>query len=79
MWEKKKLFPNLDFYSASAYHFAGIPTALFTPIFVISRITGWAAHVFEQRADNRLIRPASEYIGPDARPFVEISARGKHV
>ncbi|MDF1678459.1 MAG: 2-methylcitrate synthase [Legionellaceae bacterium] len=79
MWNEKKLFPNLDFYSASAYHFAGVPTALFTPIFVISRITGWAAHVFEQRADNRLIRPASEYIGPEARPFVEISARGEHV
>ncbi|MDF1646843.1 MAG: 2-methylcitrate synthase [Legionellaceae bacterium] len=79
MWREKKLFPNLDFYSASAYHFAGIPTALFTPIFVISRITGWAAHVFEQRADNRLIRPASEYIGPEARAFVEISARGEHV
>ncbi|MDX2345418.1 MAG: 2-methylcitrate synthase [Legionella sp.] len=79
MWNQKKLFPNLDFYSASAYHFAGIPTALFTPIFVISRITGWAAHVFEQRADNRLIRPASEYIGPDARSFIEISARGEHV
>ncbi len=79
MWNKKKLFPNLDFYSASAYHFAGVPTALFTPIFVMSRITGWAAHVFEQRADNRLIRPASEYIGPEARPFVEISTRDKHV
>ncbi len=79
MWNQKKLFPNLDFYSASAYHFADIPTALFTPIFVISRITGWAAHVFEQRADNRLIRPASEYIGPDACSFVEISARGEHV
>ncbi len=79
MWREKKLFPNLDFYSASAYHFAGIPTALFTPIFVISRITGWAAHIFEQRADNRLIRPASEYTGPDARAFVEISARGEHV
>lgn len=79
MWREKKLFPNLDFYSASAYHFAGVPTALFTPIFVMSRITGWAAHVFEQRANNRLIRPASEYTGPEARPFVEIHARGKHV
>ncbi len=79
MWREKKLFPNLDFYSASAYHFAGIPTALFTPIFVMSRITGWAAHVFEQRANNRLIRPASEYTGPEARPFVEIHARGEYV
>ncbi|MCH9715481.1 MAG: 2-methylcitrate synthase [Gammaproteobacteria bacterium] len=78
MWREKKLFPNLDFYSASAYHFAGIPTALFTPVFVISRITGWAAHVFEQRADNRLIRPASEYIGPSARAFVEMEMRGEH-
>jgi 2-methylcitrate synthase len=76
MWREKKLFPNLDFYSASAYHFAGVPTALFTPIFVISRITGWAAHVFEQRSDNRLIRPASIYTGPSEQAFVEISARG---
>ena len=75
MWDEKKIFPNLDFYSASAYHFAGIPTALFTPIFVISRITGWSAHVFEQRADNRLIRPASIYTGPEPRSFVPMEAR----
>jgi len=75
MWNEKKLFPNLDFYSASAYHFAGIPTALFTPIFVISRITGWSAHVFEQRADNRLIRPASIYTGPEPRAFLPMEAR----
>lgn len=79
MWQEKKLFPNLDFYSASAYHLAGVPTSLFTPIFVMSRVTGWAAHIFEQRADNRLIRPSSEYIGPKARPFIDISARGEHV
>jgi len=78
MWREKKLFPNLDFYSASAYHFAKIPTALFTPIFVMSRITGWSAHVFEQRADNRLIRPSSEYIGPEERAYVEIEHRGEH-
>jgi 2-methylcitrate synthase len=78
MMREKKLFPNLDFYSASAYHFAGIPTALFTPIFVMSRITGWSAHVFEQRADNRLIRPASDYIGPEARSFIPMNARGSH-
>ena len=75
MWREKKLFPNLDFYSASAYHYCGIPTFLFTPIFVISRITGWSAHVFEQRADNRLIRPSSTYTGPDVRPYIAIDAR----
>jgi len=72
---EKKLFPNLDFYSASAYHFAKIPTALFTPIFVISRITGWSAHVFEQRADNRLIRPSSEYTGPEPKAFISLEGR----
>lgn len=76
MWREKKLFPNLDFYSASAYHYCGIPTPLFTPVFVMSRTTGWAAHIIEQRADNRLIRPSSEYIGPDARPFIPVSQRG---
>ncbi len=75
MWEEKKLFPNLDFYSASAYHFMKIPTSLFTPIFVCSRLSGWAAHIMEQRADNKLIRPNAEYIGPDTRPFVPIERR----
>jgi 2-methylcitrate synthase len=75
MRREKKLFPNLDFYSASAYHYAGIPTPLFTPIFVISRITGWSAHVFEQRSDNRLIRPTSHYIGPAPRPFISLKDR----
>lgn len=75
MRREKKLFPNLDFYSASAYHYCDIPTPLFTPIFVMSRITGWAAHVFEQRADNRLIRPSSEYTGPAPRSFVAIEDR----
>lgn len=75
MWREKKLFPNLDFYSASAYHFCGIPTSLFTPIFVISRITGWSAHVFEQRVDNRLIRPMSDYTGPEPRQYTAIDAR----
>ena len=75
MRREKNLFPNLDFYSASAYHYIGIPTPLFTPIFVISRITGWSAHVFEQRANNRLIRPTSEYIGPEPRAFVAIKDR----
>jgi 2-methylcitrate synthase len=75
MWDEKKLFPNLDFFSASAYHFMGIDTPLFTPIFVISRITGWAAHVMEQRANNRIIRPSAEYIGEEKRSFVEIDKR----
>lgn len=76
MRREKNLFPNLDFYSASAYHYCNIPTSLFTPIFVMSRITGWSAHVFEQREDNRLIRPVSDYTGPAPRPFVAINERG---
>jgi 2-methylcitrate synthase len=75
MWREKRLFPNLDFYSASAYHFLGIPTPMFTPVFVIARITGWAAHIMEQRANNRLIRPTADYTGPDPRPFVPIDER----
>ena len=72
---EKKLFPNLDFYSASSYHFMGVATALFTPIFAVSRTTGWAAHIFEQRADNKLIRPGAEYIGPDEREFTPLEKR----
>ncbi|MBN9287549.1 MAG: 2-methylcitrate synthase [Gammaproteobacteria bacterium 39-13] len=75
MWDQKKLFPNLDFYSASAYHFCGIPTGLFTPLFVISRTTGWVAHIIEQRQNNKLIRPTAEYIGPQPQPFLEIGNR----
>jgi len=75
MWDEKKLFPNLDFYSASAYHFMGIPTPLFTPIFVCSRTTGWAAHIMEQRGDNRLIRPGADYTGPAPRAWVPIEQR----
>lgn len=75
MWEEKKLFPNLDFYSASAYHYAKIPTPLFTPLFVLARITGWSAHIFEQRSDNRLIRPMAEYTGPLPRPYIELEER----
>lgn len=75
MRREKNLFPNLDFYSASAYHFLGIPTEMFTPIFVLSRVSGWAAHVFEQRSNNRLIRPGADYIGPDQQEFVALENR----
>ena len=76
MWDEKKLFPNADFYSASAYHFMGIPTPLFTPIFVCSRTTGWSAHIMEQRANNRLIRPGADYIGPGLQTWTPIAERG---
>jgi 2-methylcitrate synthase len=75
MWDEKKLFANADFFAASVYHFMGIPTYLFTPIFVCSRITGWAAHVMEQRADNKLIRPAADYVGPALQKFIPIDER----
>ncbi len=74
---EKGLYPNLDFYSASAYRLCGIPTAMFTPIFVFARVTGWSAHVIEQRSVDRLIRPSAEYIGPEPRPYVPIEQRGK--
>ena len=75
MWREKKLFCNADFFHASAYNFMGIPTPLFTPIFVMSRLTGWAAHVMEQRADNRIIRPSAEYTGEELRSVPAISER----
>ena len=75
MWDEKRLFANLDFFSASAYHKMGIPTRLFTPIFVLSRITGWSAHILEQRANNVLIRPTADYTGPERREWQPIKAR----
>ena len=75
MWREKKLFCNADFFHASAYHFMGIPTKLFTPIFVMSRISGWAAHVKEQRKNNRIIRPSADYTGPENKTFIKIEDR----
>lgn len=75
MWREKRLFANADFYHASAYHFLGIPTELFTPIFVMSRVTGWTAHIMEQRANNRIIRPNADYTGPAPRQVTAIESR----